>query len=366
MSSGSRRFNCALLLVLLTILLAPLRSQERYYFYSGKPYGSEALINPGSLIVNAGLDILQSGTHSRQLSVIAFHVGLHNVADNLADPFTQIRKFGTRRFIGQEVFPTSLRLEEAQWFPNYTLHLIGGGYDTRLMYEWYRYHNIPAPALFAGVTVAAYHVINEAVENDRFVGPNVDPIADIYLFDLGGMLLFTSDDVAKFFSSTLHMTSWAGQPAWNPRYGTLENHGQNYVIRYPLRFLHNTSLFYHFGDNGLFGLSFLRPDDESISVAVGATQRQLRTVDVRNGARTVTVELGWMAGIYYDRSNSLLASAMVSNRINERLRLNLYPGVFDLWGFSPGFFAALGAKDQFVAGFSLQYSPLGLAYRNKL
>jgi hypothetical protein len=137
-------------------------------------------------------------------------------------------------------------------------------------------------------------------------------------------------------------------------------------MRYPLSFAPGTSLFYHFGDNGLFGLSFLQKNKESFTVAFGATQKQLRTVDVTNGARTVTVELGWMAGVYYDRDNSLLFSAMASNRINERLRLNLYPGVIDLWGFSPGLFAAVGNRNQFIAGFSIQYSPIGLAYRNKL
>jgi hypothetical protein len=353
-------------LIILIVLCAPSPAQERYYFYTGKSYGSESLINPGSLFVNGSFDILQSATHSRRFSTIKLGAGLRNVYDNLTDPFTQIEKFGWSRFIGQEVFPTSLKIEEAQWFPNYTLHFIGGGMDARMMYEWYAFHEVPYPSLFAGVTVAAYHLVNEAVENDQFIGPNVDPIADMYLFDLGGALLFTSDAVSEFFGRTLHMTAWPSQPAWNPEFNTLENNGQYYIMKYPLPFAPATRLFYHFGDNGLFGLSFLRANNESFSIAVGATQRQLRTVDVRNGSRTVTVELGWMAGIFYDRENSLLASVMASNRINEKLRFNLYPGVIDLFGFSPGLFASLGSSNQFIAGFSIQYSPMGLAYRNKL
>ncbi|MCK9408351.1 MAG: hypothetical protein M0R68_04375 [Bacteroidetes bacterium] len=358
--------NFWLILILSVSLWDTIQSQHRYYFYTGKLYGSESLINPGSLLVNAGFDILQSVPHSRKLSTIKFGIGVRNVYNNLSDPFTQIDKFGWKKFIGQEVFPLSLKIEEAQWFPNYTLHFIGGGMDARMMYEWYTVHNLPSPTLLAGLTIAAYHVVNEAVENDMFVGPNVDPIADIYIFNLGGALLFTSDAVAEFFSTTLHMTAWPGQPAWNPEFNTLENHGHYYVMKYQLPFAPTTSLFYHFGDNGLIGLSFLQPNNESVTLAVGATQRQLRTVDITNGARTVTVDLGWMAGIFYDRENSLLASIMASNRINEKLRLNLYPGVIDLWGFSPGLFAALGNRNQFMAGFSLQYSPVGLAYRNKL
>jgi len=341
-------------------------AQDRYYFYTGKNYGSESLINPGSLMINAGFDILQSATHSRKLSTIRFGTGARNVYNNLSDPFTQINKFGWSKFIGQEVFPTSLNIEKAQWFPNYTLHLIGGGMDSRMMLEWYRYHEFPYPTLFTTLTITAYHFVNEAVENDIFIGPNVDPISDVFIFDLGGALLFTSDAVAEFFSSTLHMTAWPGQPAWNPNLNTLENHGQYYVMKYQLPFLSRTSLFYHFGDNGMLGLSFLQPNNESFTVAFGAAARDLRTVDVTNGARTVTVSLGYIAGIFYDRENSVLASLMVSNRVNEKVRLNIYPGVVDIFGFSPGLFASVGNRNQFIAGFSVQYSPFGLAYRNKL
>ncbi|MBP6671944.1 MAG: hypothetical protein KA247_02290 [Bacteroidetes bacterium] len=358
------RSFATILLIILTV--GTLCSQEKYYFYHGKQFGSESMINPGSLIINSGLDILQSATHSRRLSTIKFGIGARNVFENLIDPFTQINKYGWGSFIGHEVFPTSLSIEKAQWFPNYTLHLIGGGIDYRMMTEWYTYHEMPYPSLFAGLTVATYHVINEAVENGTYLGPNVDPIADVYLFDIGGVILFSSDAVAEFFSTTLHTTTWSGQPAWNPEFNTLENHGHYYVMRYKLPFAPTTSLFYHFGDNGLFGLSFLQKNNESMSFAVGATQKELRTVDVTNGARTVALSLGWMAGFFYDRDNSLLFSAMASNRINEKLRLNLYPGVIDLWGFSPGLFASLGSRDQFIAGFTFQYSPVGLAYRNKL
>ncbi len=341
-------------------------AQDQYYFYNGRNYGSESLINPGSLLINAGFDILQSATHSRKLSTIKFGIGARNVYNNLSDPFTQIDKFGWGKFIGQEVFPTSFKIEKAQWFPNYTLHFIGGGMDSRMMFEWYRFHEFPYPTLFTTVTIAAYHFVNEAVENDQFVGPNVDPIADIYIFNLGGALLFTSDAVAEFFSTTLHMTAWPGQPAWNPKFNTLENQGHYYIMKYELPFFSRTSLFYHFGDNGMLGLSYLQPNNESITVAFGAAARELRTVDITNGARTVTVSLGYIAGIFYDRENSVLASLMVSNRINEKIRLNIYPGVIDLFGFSPGLFASIGNRQQFIAGFSIQYSPIGLAYRNKL
>ena len=351
---------------ILFLLYGTTFSQEQLYFYHGKNFGSESLINPGSLIVNAGFDILQALPHTRNLSTLKIGIGARNVYNNLSDPFTQINKFGWGKFIGQELFPTSFKLDKAQWFPNYTLHFIGGGFDARMMYEWFTFHEIPYPSFFAGLTVATYHFVNETIENTNYVGPNVDPIADIYFFNLTGAILFSSDAVAEFFSKTLNMTSWSGQPAWNPEFNTLENHGHYYVMKYKLPFAPKTSLFYHFGDNGLLGLSFLQPNNESITVAVGATQTMLRKINASSGTRVVSVTLGWMAGIFYDRENSLLASVIASNRINEKLRLNLYPGVIDIWGFSPGLFSALGNRNQVIVGFSIQYSPVGLAYRNKI
>lgn len=335
-----------------------------YLFYHSRTYGSESLYNPASLIINGGLDILQSATHSRDLSTIRFGTGAKNLWENLKDPFTQINKYGWKRFIGNEVIPMSFKIDQAQYFPNYTLHLIGGGMESRMIHEWYVAHDVPLPSLCAGITIAAYHFVNESVENHTFVGPNVDPIADVYLFDIGGVLLFSSDAVARFFSHTLQLNDWSGQIAYNPTYNTIENHGQNFVMKYRLPFAARTSVFYYFGDSGLLGLSFLREDNDCISVGGGLVAKSLRNVDSRNGARTVSVEMGLIGGIFYDRENSLLASLIVSDRINEKIKMNLYPGVVHIGSISPGFFVSLGKSDQLIAGITVRYSPTGLAYRS--
>ncbi len=357
-------FRPCLLLSISLLTSSLLFGQDQYYFYHGIPYGSESTINPGSIIINAGFDILQSATHSRELSTMKIGTGFYNVWENVKDPFPSIDKYGWGRFLGQEVFPTSLSLDKAQYFPNYTLHLIGGGMDSRMMYEWFKYYDVPYPTLMAGLTIATYHFVNEAAENDKFVGPNVDPLADLYIFDVGGVILFTSDAVANFFSTTLHMTAWPGQPAWNPKYNTIENQGQYYVIRYHLPFTERTSVFYHFGDNGMLGLSFRQENNESFSAGAGFAARELRVVDSRNGTRTETVTLGWIAGLFWDRDNSLLASFMASDRINEKEVLNIYPGVISVFGFAPGMFASLGKGNQFIVGITMRYLPFGLAYRS--
>jgi hypothetical protein len=58
-------------------------------------------------------------------------------------------------------------------------------------------------------------LINEAIEEREFVGAkrlNVDVIADVWIFDLGGILLFQSKKVNGFFSKKLKMRDWSRQP----------------------------------------------------------------------------------------------------------------------------------------------------------
>ena len=60
--------------------------------------------------------------------------------------------------------------------------------------------------------------------------------------------------------------------------------------------------------------------------------------------------MGLIGGVFYDRENSLLASLIVSDRINEKVKLNIYPGVIHLGPVSPGLFVSLGKGDQLIAG----------------
>ena len=355
---------CAISHVCLSILFSQENASHKNYFYNGKDFGSEAMFNPLSSIINSGFDILQSATHSRNLSTIKFGTGAKNLWENLKDPIPQINKFGWERFISQEIFPLSFTIDKAQYFPNYTLHLIGGGMEYRAMNEWYEYHHVPFAPLFTALSFATAHFVNEAVENDAYVGPNVDPIADMYVFDLGGALLFSSDAVCEFFSKQVQLTDWSGQVSYNPRFNTIENNGQNFVMKIPIPYLDRTKIFYYFGDSGLLGLSFLQKDNTCFSAGAGLVAKALREVDNRNGARTISLELGWIAGLFYDKDNSLLTSLIVSDRINEKVKLNIYPGVFHVGEISPGMFASIGNGNQFIAGITVRYSPVGIAYRN--
>ena len=343
-----------------------LLAQEKNYFYFGRDYGSDAMFNPIGVIINGGFDILQASTHTRDVSFLRIGKGFKNVWRNISNPVPQIEKYGWNKFISHEVFPTSLDIKKAQWFPNYTLHFIGGGLEYRANYEWFRHNNFSYPWVWSAATNTTYHLLNEAVENDFYQGVNVDPIADILIFNLGGAALFTNDKVAEFFSSTIQMADWSAIPAYNPVFKTLENHGQNFVAKYRPKQWDSTSIFTYWGDLGLVGLSLDKKNNEAISFGAGLVTRQFRLVDANNGTRTLTVEFGWIAGMFYDRNNSLLGSLILSNRINEKVKLNIYPGVINFKGFSPGLFINIGSHNQLIFGIAVSKIPLGLTYRNHL
>jgi hypothetical protein len=59
-------------------------------------------------------------------------------------------------------------------------------------------------------------------------------------------------------------------------------------------------------------------------------------------------------------NNSLLASLMVSNVAENRVRLNVYPGVLRLGAFSPGFFVS--GDEEWVVGMYISFVPVGAAW----
>lgn len=340
---------------------------EKRYFYFGRDYGSEAMFNPLAVIINGGFDILQASTHTRELKSMAIATGAKNVWENISDPFPRIKKFGWNNFLSQEVLPLQFDVKKAQWFPNYSLHFLFGGMNFRTNYEWFIDKNYSHPWAWASLTYGTYHFLNEAVENDRYKGVNVDPIADLLIFNIGGAALFLNDDVADFFSSTVQISDWSSMAAINPTFMTLENHGQNFLLRYQPSFWDSISIFTYWGDHGLVGLSIPKNFEEKISFGGGVVTRQVRDkVDKKTGVRSLYVDFGWIAGVFYDRNNSLMASLVLSNRINEKLKLNIYPGVITFKDWSPGIFFNVGNRNQIIFGLNITSSPIGLAYRNHL
>lgn len=328
-------------------------SQERY-FYHELPYGSEASYNPWNLILNGSYDVLQFDNMPRNLGWYPYRHASKVVLRNLSAPLPAISHFGWRNFLQQEVLLFNFSPKKSQGWPNYNLHLIGGGMTFAAMTEWYDVHGIVYPELMSLATVAAEHFLNEVVENGPLTGENVDPIADIYLFDLGGILLFSNDRVKEFFGRTLTMRDWSLQPMFAAKDGTLQNNGQYFSMKWKWFGNERWSAFYYFGLEGLVGASYRFAKEESFSTGVGFRGRKRILID--ETSNRYAVDLSWNLGFFYDRNSSLLASLFVSNTLNDVLTMNLYPGTFTLFGLTPG--AAVTFDRHFHPSFGITFSSI--------
>ena len=336
-------------------------SQDRLYYHN-LPYGSQANYNPLSVILNGSYDIIQMENRSREIFNLPYAVGTKNVFRNLASPFSMISEYGWGDFIRREVLPLSFNVESGQWWPNYELHLIGGGMTSVMMREWYEDHGFSSPMVWSIGTMAVYHMLNEVVENGSYSGNNVDPIADIYLFDIGGVLLFTSEPVSRFFSEELHLTDWSLQPSIALNNGTLQNNGQYFALKWKFPFSDSYSLFHYFGLRGLFGVSKRFEDGEAISVGAGVRAVSLKLLDP--DFFLLTTELRWEVGFFFDRDNSLLASLFIGGAYDNPVTLNIYPGVVKFDSFSPGIWALYSREYGFSVGVTTVWAP-GVAWTGK-
>jgi len=329
------------------------------WFYRGLPYGSESLVHPLRLVLNGGFGILQFDDRSNRLDDVRFRDGWHRVWTDLLDPPRAIRVRGWGTFFKHEILPFSVDRSGAQYWPNYTLHLVGGGMSYVMMREWYAQHGFRRAPAWAGATLTAYHLLNEVVENDRRPGPVTDAIADVFLFDPAGVLLFSHDGVAGFFSRRLNLRDWSSQPAIDPATGAIENQGQNFSIKLGLPWSERWSLFYYFGNHGEAGLTYTRANGSAFSVGGGFQARAL--VDIGDGAQTA--DLVPSLGFFYDRNGSLLFSYARANTSRYLWRANAYPGLVRVRGLTLGAFA-LGARNgETVLGLHLTALPVGLAGR---
>lgn len=327
---------------------------EENYFFHGYNYGSEAAFNPATLFLNRAFDILQVQLNRRNIFDIDYKPNIKNVFDNLAHPIDNIEDYGWKNFLTKEVFPLNFDGKKARWVPNYTLHLIGGGMDYTALNEWFKYHNVRFRHVWSASLIMACAVINEALENKGSTGRNVDAIADMYVFDIGGMILFSFDGINRFFSKTLNLADWSLQPAFTFHDGNLHNHGQQFSAKWRLPFSRKWHVFAQYGMINQGGLSYKLKNGDMLSVGVGA--RTSRLVAMQEDERQNTIELGASFGIYYDRNNSLLASLTINDVEDYFCNLNIYPGVLKFGDFTTGIWSVLTRKGEFCFGFSTKYT----------
>lgn len=352
------------LAILFTVLSNALHAQQpKPLFYHAYPYGSESAYNPLSLIVNSSFDILQITNCTNKIFSIQYANGITNVWSNVSNPFSVVQQYGWNNFLKTEIFPTSLKLSNAQFWPNYQLHLIGGGISYVATAEWFESHNFKHPKTLSAVTMAFSHFLNEVVENNDYRGPTVDPIADLLIFDPLGILLFSIESVPRFFSETLHAADWSLQPLYFLKERTLLNNGQMFSFKYDIPSLSSWRLFYLNGIEGGLGVTYRISENDDVSICGGYSARELVNVDNNTGVRTLTTSLVRTAGLFYDRNGSLLASLFLGGARGYRARLNIYPGLVSTGSFSVGFACLLNQNGSIIMGLSSTFSPVGLSAR---
>jgi hypothetical protein len=342
--------------------LTPSRgaSQDRpYYFYHGLKFGSEAIFNPPTKLLQGGYYILDTDNRSNNPFVVDYEAGFSNVTWNLLHPGAALGEYGWGRFLTSEVLPNPKR-RAAQWVPNYFGHILGEGMTYRATEEWFRYYGYRHPARLAMITSLVESLLNEVVENGSYRGTNVDPIADVYIFNPLGILLFQSEKVAAFFSGTLHMAYWPRQLVLDPVSGTLENVGHDFIFKYSIRRSGRVALFASYGTHSLAGLTFGRPQAYSLSLGGGVMAKELVDAEPGRPSRSLTATIVPAIGLFYDKQNSLLVSLIMAPRKDDKVSLNIYPGVLRIGSTSPGFSVTLGGARRLSLGIHFAALPVGL------
>jgi len=302
---------------------------------------------------------MQLTNRSNRIKDMNYQNGWERVWHNISNPIASIEHEGWGNFMRMEILPFATGLESARYFPNYTLHLLGGGMSYRMMIEWYRYHGFDHPKAWSIGTMAIYHMLNEVTENSYGEGYTTDPVADVYFFDIVSKVLFSSDSVARFFGETLNLRDWSYMVSYDLSTHSLYNVGVSYSMKWRPSFWDRTSFFYSFGTYGQGGLSWKLDSGNSVSVSFGFRADEL--YELALGAKGATFK--GAAGIFLDREGSLLGSLMVTTAKDHSIRLNLYPGLVKFGDWSPGFFVGLNTDDHWMTGINIawpSWQPLGL------
>jgi len=217
--------------------------------------------------------------------------------------------------------------------PNLTLHLLGNGYDFRVLAEWFDHYRVPFPFFWAFLASYAGYVGNEAIEVSNPEINAIDHISDLYFFNLVGNLLFISDSVTDLVHNRWQLRNWAGQPVFDARQRRILNASNNYVLR-PWLWSERVRPFLYFGLHYFVGFSMPLPDNTGLSLGAG-----LATTDPFEEDEFAMVRPS--GGIFWDDQDRLLTSIVFNGTDDSLVRVNLYPdllrtGVADV-GFFLGF-----------------------------
>lgn len=321
--------------------------RDRFYFYHGRPYGTDALAGPLDVLLNKGYAVAQFNNRNRH--IFDYPYAHEHVWSSISDFPEHVERYGGwRRFIGDEVFPLSFRWQEWKWAPNYFGHFVEGGMTYRRLAEWGRVNGMPWPDVTAGLITMGAAVVNEMYAHPGQLDGTAATGADLLFFDPLGIAIFSIDGVSHFFSRTLKGNIWSGQAALMLD-GELVNNGNNFVVKVPVG-SDRVSLFLRGGLAFTPGLTFHRDDGLDVSVAIGGEGR-IQQIDPDTGEEVPELALG--GGVFLDRGGTLLASVMASQTEHRQFVVNVYPGVLPLANGRLGAFLIVREKGHIRLGISI-------------
>jgi hypothetical protein len=212
---------------------------------------------------------------------------------------------------------------------NYTGHLIEAGVGVRTMRERMEAAGVPHARLWAHLTVFASSVLSEMYEASQRQEAFASHVADFYIFEPAGHLLFSIDGVARFFGESLNTRVWPHQAGVSVTTGELLNTGLDMIMKVPLPTTDDLSLFARMGMGSDLGLTLHRPGGWDLSLALGFAASN-PTTDPLTGDELIEAVLA--GSFFIDRDDSLLASIHGTRGRGRNLTVNLYPGAL---GFLP-------------------------------
>ena len=358
------RYPSLTLVILFASLWLPTRmcAQEHYYFY--RPHqtrGSDAFFTPLNLVLNGSFDAFRTDIgNNRNVRTIPWKLTSSIVWYNLRSPLYHINQYGWKRFWREEFINLSFNIQELQFLPNIGDHTLGYGMLYAKVTEYYDAHGYPAPVLWGVGTSLVFHYVNEMMQSGYEYKTNVDHIADIYVFNTLGLVLFSFDGVKRFFSEDVELLDWSLQPLFVPRNTTLQNVGQEFVLRYRLPWADHLAPFICWGVNSVVGLSYRYDHRQSISLGVGQSVNGMKRQERGEFWRMVP-NLDGAVGVFWD-DGSLLAGMIVTGPKVPNVQVNVYPGMVNVAGIQPGLYVGTGERDGFVAGVTFMASPISLGF----
>jgi len=340
---------------------------SRYFFDPGVMYGSESQFGPFNVLFNVGLVVPGRLHTTPELGDIDWKAGWSEVRYSLTHQNEVIdNSGGSQEALDKEVIPFAH--PSGAWLPNYALHFLGEGMLSRKLEEYFIHSGYsPVAAKVAAITtITTSQLVNEVVEYELPWEQRLDPLADFY-FNLAGVIAFSFDDVAEWFSSgSRQLLYWPGQPIIDVRSGAICNQGENYLFRFGEGY--KWSAIMGMPHNG-FGLGIPMDNEEfeflTVMLATDVIIPQVDEdfddpkYDRGSNFRASDVAEQYLVSLntYYDRKGALLFSSALSFYPSKQLTLNLYPNSFQWNQFGLGAYAILSEEGASSAGITLAWSP---------